>query len=224
MKYLKTIHLLSVSAIIGPIFFTLAWFILGFVSKGFTIYGVTISPYSPISAQISGLGLGSTAIYMNTTFILTGVLLLVGLVGIFWKIDGPKARTSWISALLLAITPLGAIMAGLFTINSGFIHYMVSMISFVAPIVSFVVTGLWLQRIPRWRIFGKWLIMGSPLTLILIILFFLTFIPTPQGQEVGIAGLVERVLTTEVLFWYAAMGWLAFRFKDGMPALKDNLG
>jgi len=211
MQSQKTIRWLSSGGSLGLILFTLAWFILGFVSPGFTIYGVTISPYSPISAQISALGLGLTAFYMNTAFVLTGLLLLIGLIGIFWKIKGPNDETPWASVILLAITPLGAIMDGFYTINSGFIHYIISIVAFVAPVVSFAVTGFQLRKIPSWRNFGKWLILGSPLTLILLILFFMTFVPTPQGQEVGVGGLVERILITEVLFWYAAMGWLAFR-------------
>lgn len=130
MQYPKTIRWLSVGALIGPILFTLAWFILGFVSPGFTIYGVTISPYSPISAQISALGLGSTAIYLNTAFVLTGVLMLMGLVGIFWKMDEFGDRTPWAALILLAVTPLGAILDGFFTINAGFIHYVISILAF----------------------------------------------------------------------------------------------
>lgn len=209
MRYPKTIQWLSVGALIGPILFTLTWFILGFVSSGFTIYGVTVSPYSPISAQISGLGLGSTAAYMNTAFVLTGILMLMGLIGIFWKMDEGNQRTPWIALLLLALTPIGAILDGFFTINSGFVHYMISIVAFVVPVISFLVAGLQLRKIPRWHHFSSWLILGSPMTLILIVLFFLTFVPTPQGQEVGVGGLVERILVTEIFLGYAMLGWIA---------------
>ncbi len=181
------------------------------------MYGVTISPYSPISAQISGLGLGSTAIYMNIAFVLTGVLMLIGLIGIFWKMDEENQRTPWIALILLALTPTGAILDGFFTINSGFVHYMISIVAFVVPVVSFLVAGLQLRKIPRLSRFGSWLILGSPLTLILIVLFFLTFVPTPQGQEVGVGGLVERILVTEIFLGYALLGWITVRnlFRHG---------
>ena len=51
---------LSLGFAAGPILFTLAWLVLGIVSPGFTIWDETISPYSPVSAGISGLGLGPT--------------------------------------------------------------------------------------------------------------------------------------------------------------------
>lgn len=159
MRDPKTIRWLSSGTLIGPILFTLTWFILGFVSSGFTIYGVTVSPYSPISAQISALGLGSTAIYMNIAFVLTGVLMLIGLIGIFWKMDKGNQRTPWIALALLSLTPIGSILDGFFTINSGFVHYMISIVAFVVPVISFLVAGLQLRKIPGWRHIGSWLIL-----------------------------------------------------------------
>jgi hypothetical protein len=44
---------LALGAVVGPILFTLAWFMLGFLSPGFTIFGTLIAPYSPISSPIS---------------------------------------------------------------------------------------------------------------------------------------------------------------------------
>jgi hypothetical protein len=64
---------------------------------------------------------------------------------------------------------------------------------------------------PRWRRFGTWLLLGSPLTLPLVILFFLTFDQAAIVAGDGVAGLAQRVLAVEVLAWSVAMGWLAFR-------------
>ncbi len=211
MQYPKTFRWLSLGSLIGPILFTLAWFILGFLSPGFTMFGETIAPYNPISAQISGLGLGPTAIYMNTAFVLTGILMLAGLIGIFWKMDELNGKTPWASLVLLALTPLGAILVGFYPISSGFIHFIFSIAAFFAPVISFVVAGLQLRKTPGWQRFGSRMILGSPLTLILIVLFFATFVPTPQGQEAGVGGLVERLLVTQIFFWYAALGWIALR-------------
>ena len=49
---------LALGAIVGPVLFTLAWVVLGFLSPGYTAWGIRIAPYSPISQPISGLGLG----------------------------------------------------------------------------------------------------------------------------------------------------------------------
>jgi hypothetical protein len=78
-------------------------------------------------------------------------------------------------------------------------------------VLSFVVVGLLLRRIPSFRRFGSWLLLGSPLTLALVVLYFLTFSPTIAGTQTGMAGLVERILVIEAYAWFVAMGWLAFR-------------
>src|SRR5205809_1045763 len=137
-----TARWLALGAVAGPVLFTLAWFILGFLSPGYTLFGTLIAPYSPISQPISGLGLGPTGPFMNT---------------------------------------------------------------------AFLVSGLVLRRVPRWRRFGSWLLLGSPLTLVLLVLFFATFNPTAAGANLGVSGLTQRVLAVEIHAWYVAMGWLAFR-------------
>src|SRR6266702_8256621 len=73
---------LALGAVAGPVLFTLAWLVLGELSPGYTAWGTRIAPYSPISQVISGLGLGITAPFMNTAFVLNGLLILVGVVGI----------------------------------------------------------------------------------------------------------------------------------------------
>jgi hypothetical protein len=78
-------------------------------------------------------------------------------------------------------------------------------------VLSFLVTGLVLRCLPQWRRFGIALVLGSPLTLALLVLFFLTFSPTWEGARTGVAGLTQRILVVEVLGWFAAMGLLAVR-------------
>ena len=73
---------LSLGAVAGPVLFTAGWLILGAVSPGYTISGIWISPYSAITQPISGLGLGETAAYMNSVFVISGLLLLAGVIGV----------------------------------------------------------------------------------------------------------------------------------------------
>src|SRR5919204_5246623 len=101
---------LALGAIAGPLLFDVAWFVLGLLSPGFTVWGTRIAPYSPISAPISGLGLGPTGPYMNAAFVLSGVLLLAGVVGVLATIPELGARGRWASGALLALCPLGAIV------------------------------------------------------------------------------------------------------------------
>lgn len=207
----RTARWMALGAIAGPVLFTVAWLVLGWVSPGFTIFGTRIEPYSPISAGISGLGLGPTAPYMNAAFVLTGILLGTGVVGAVYCIPELSVGARRTCIVSLCLTPLGSVMDGLFTLESFFPHFVGAALGFGSPIVSFVVCGLVLRGVSSWRRFANWLLLGSPLTLALTVLYFSTFTPTAEGARTGVAGLTERVLVLEVLAWFVALGWLAFR-------------
>lgn len=206
---------LALGAVAGPVLFTLAWLVLGFLSPGFTLFGTLIAPYSPVSQPISGLGLGPTGPFMNTAFVLGGLLILAGVVGIFQGVRamGTAARLS--CTALLALSPLGAVVDGIFTLESFFLHFVGFMLGCGTPVLSFLVTGLLLRRIPHWRRFGSWLLLGSPLTLVLLVLSLATFDPAAAAAGQGVAGLTQRLLVVEVFAWFVAMGWLAFRTPEG---------
>jgi hypothetical protein len=205
---------LALGAVAGPALFTLAWFVLGFLSPGYTIFGTVIEPYSPISQPISGLGLGSTAAFMNAAFVLSGILLMAGVIGVFqtqtMRASGrPAAR--WALVALLALSPLGFVVAGIFTLEDPLPHLIGFLLATGTPVLSFLAAGVFLRSIPRWRRFGTWLLLGSPLTLLLVVLFFLTFDQATTAAGHGVAGLTQRILALEVVAWFVAMGWLAFR-------------
>jgi hypothetical protein len=202
---------LALGAVAGPVLFTLAWLVLGFLSPGYILFGTLIAPYSAISQPISGLGLGPTALFMNTAFVLGGLLLLAGVVGIFWSIREMSATARWICAGLFALSPLGLVVDGIFSLEAIFPHLIGFLLACATPILSFLVVGLLLRRIPRWRRFGSWLLLGCPLTLALLVLFFASFDPLAAGAGRGVSGLTQRVLAVEVLGWFVAMGALAFR-------------
>src|SRR5438093_2774771 len=101
---LETARWLALGAVAGPVLFTLAWFILGFLSPGYTLFGTLIAPYSPISQPISGLGLGPTGPFMNTAFVLSGLLIMVGVVGIFQGIREMGVVARWSCTVLLALS------------------------------------------------------------------------------------------------------------------------
>jgi hypothetical protein len=205
---------LALGAIAGPVVFTLGWFVLGFVSPGYTMWGVHVAPYSAISQPLSGLGLGPTAPFMNAAFILSGLLMVAGAVGVFRAIPelGPIAR--WTCTALLAVPGLGALIDGIFTLETIFLHAIGFGLA-LTTVVGFPVIGLFLRRIPSWRRLGTWLVVAGPLTLALAVLYFTTFTPTVEGSMHGIAGLTERVLVLELDAWYVALGWLAFRRLTG---------
>jgi hypothetical membrane protein len=203
---------LALGAVAGPALFTLAWLVLGFLSPGYTLFGTLIAPYSPISQPISGLGLGPTGPFMNTAFVLGGLVLLAGVAGIFQTVRPSGRRPAGrVSAALLALSPLGLVIAGSFTLEAVMPHLLGFLLATGTPVASFLTTGLFLRGIPGWRRFGTWLLLGSPLTLVLLVGFFLTFDPAAAGANVGMAGLVQRVLAVEVHAWFVVMGWLAYR-------------
>jgi hypothetical protein len=188
--------------------FTLGWFILGFFSQGYTLWGTRIAPYSAISQSISGLGLGSTAPYMNTIFVLTGTLMLVGAIGISHR--QPAARSRRHVLVCLALPAFGAVVDGLFTLRFFFFHFLGFGLA-LTSIFGLPVVGAIMRKHARWTKLGSWLVAAGPLTLMLTILFFATFTPTVKGSEHGIAGLTERILVIEIMLWYGILGWRVFR-------------
>ncbi len=205
-----TVRWLALGAVVGPVLFTIAWVVLGFLSPGFTLFGTTVAPYSAISAGISGLGLGTTAPFMNAAFVLNGLLTVVGTVGIFQSIRGMRSGARWTCTVLLALSGLGSVVDGIFTLESFFLHFIGFGLA-CTTILSFPIVGVLLRRVPHWHRLGSWLLLGGPLTLALVVLYFLTFSPTVAGAESGVAGLTERILVVEIQAWYVALGWLAFR-------------
>lgn len=201
---------LALGAVVGPVLFTGTWLVLGFLSPGYTMWDIRVEDYSVISQPVSGLGLGVTAPYMNTAFIVMGILCVAGAVGIFRSIAELSDAARWTCTALLALHGLGGVLSGIFTLESILLHSLGFLLA-LTPIVSFPVIARHLRRIPAWRPLGAWLLMASPLTIVLAALYFATFDPAAAGSGSGVAGLTERLLLVELQAGIVAMGWLAFR-------------
>jgi hypothetical protein len=102
-------------------------------------------------------------------------------------------------------------MDGIFTLQSFFLHFVGYALACGTPVLSFLVAGLVLRGIPSFRRLGNWLLLASPLTLILFLISLVTLNVTEVEAGQGVAGLTERFVVVEVVAWFAAMGWLAFR-------------
>lgn len=202
---------LALAAVIGPLVLTIAWLVLGHFNTGYTLWGVHVEHYSAIEQQISALGVGNTGPLMNTAFIVSGALLIVGAVGIFRVLGGhmsPRMRR-W-NLTLWVLPGAGSIIDGIFTFEHFLPHFLGFGLSLMS-VVAFTLTGIALRH-SRFRTRpGLPLIVAGPLTLALTVWFFSTFTPTAEGQLAGIAGLTERILITEMLTWYVIVGWRAFR-------------
>lgn len=209
---------LALGAVAGPVLFTAVWLVLGFVSNGYTLFGHTFTDYSPVSQPISGLGMGATAGYMNTAFIVTGLILIAGVIGVFRTAgDSERPVLRRTALVLLASTGAGQIVCGIFDLEAVMPHMLGFVLALGTPVVGFPVAGRYFRTLPGWRRFGTWLLLGSPLTLALLVAFFATFQPTADGAEHGVAGLVQRLGVLEVHAWYVAMGLLALRRHHGRP-------
>ena len=203
---------LSIGAVAGPVLFTAGWLILGAVSPGYTISGTWISPYSAITQPISGLGLGETAPYMNSVFMISGLLLLAGVIGVVLTLPaGGRSVARMASSILLALSPVGLIIIGLFTLESPAIHLLGAMLILATPVISFLITGLHLRGLPGWHRLGNGLLVAAPLTLVLFVLYTGSFDQSAVAAGHGVAGLTQRLLFVDIMGWFASLGWLASR-------------
>ncbi len=201
---------LALGAVIGSLVFTLAWLVLGAVSPGYTVFGVHIAPYSPIAQPISGLGMGTTGPYMNAAFVLSGIALFIGVVGIYRGLPSSPAAGR-LCLGLLALTPLGLLLVGLFNLESPMQHYVGALLGLGSPVLSFLATGLILRGVRGWRGFGTGLLLASPITLVLFVVFFASFDQAAAAVNQGIAGLTQRALVLEEFAWFGTLGWLVYK-------------
>lgn len=203
----------SLGAVAGPVLFTLAWLVLGFLSPGYTIYGTRIAPYSPISQPVSGLGMGVTAPYMNAAFVLgAGLLTMIGVVGVFATLRAHGRRVHRaVCAGLLCLSPLGLGLCGIFTIETPLVHLICFLLFVLTPFISFPVAAAFLRRVPGWRRFSTALLIAVPMTAAMLAWFFLSYDQAAITVGQGISGIPERLLLIELQAWFVALGWLGYR-------------
>ncbi len=98
-------------------------------------------------------------------------------------------------------------MDGLFDLESILMHT-AGFGLVLTSVVGFPVVGWLLNRVPRWRAWGRPLVLAGPVTLVLAVIYFANFDPVAAGENLGVGGLAQRILVTEILLWYAILGWL----------------
>ncbi len=126
-------------------------------------------------------------------------MLLAGVIGVFQTLcDNGRPAARWACAALLALSPLGLVVAGIFNLEAILPHLIGFLLRVATPVLSFMAAGLFLRGIALWRQFGSWLLLASPLTLLLVILFFLSFDAVAAGDGLGVAGLTQRTVVVEV--------------------------
>ncbi len=207
-------HLLALGAVAGPLLFTLAWIGFGVLQPPvLTPFGVDGGISGAISNPISGLGVGPFAAPFNTAFVVCGLLQAIGCIAAMRCLGyGRRAGPRAVCGGLLAISPLGLAMAGVFTLASALVLHMVAgALVFGTPVVGFLASGVLLRGTAEHRRLGTALLLASPLTLLLFIAYSMSFDQAAAGAGLGFAGATERILMFEVQAWYVVLGWLAFR-------------
>src|SRR5260370_3869714 len=194
---LKHSSWLALGAVAGPAVLPLAWFVLGFISPGYPMWGARIAPSSITSQPLRGRGLGPTGPLMNAAFIASGLLIVAGSVGVFGAIPELSPSARWIGTVLLALPGVGSLIDGVFTLEHFFFHFLGFGLA-LTTVVGFPVVGYLLRRVPAWRGFGSWLIVAGPVTLALTVRYFATFTPTLEGVQHGVARLPDRILVLEL--------------------------
>jgi hypothetical protein len=198
---LATVRWLALGSIVGPVLFNLGWMVLSPFHPG----------YSNVSQPVSAIELGPNGSIMRATYILFGLLVTPGVISGFQSLkDELGAIQRWVCSVLLALSPLGMLWAGIFTMDQLDLHNIGVQLAIATPVLTFIIVGLVLRRTSSWRRFGTLMILGSPLTLIILI-GFINSVPASQlATGGGNFGLWQRVLGNEVFVWFVALGWLAF--------------
>jgi heme/copper-type cytochrome/quinol oxidase subunit 4 len=186
---------LALLAPLGALLFTLAWVVLGLISPGYQLFDLVIEPYSPIAQPVSGLGLGVTGPYMNAAFVVSGLLIAAGAVGIrsLW----PAVRGRCGVPFALAISGVGLVIDGLFTLESVMPHLVGFLLAVGGAVVGFAIAAVALRS--TWRTGSVVVGVAAAAALGLFVVFMVIFDPYSAGDNAGVAGLVQRLLITVVL-------------------------
>jgi hypothetical membrane protein len=206
-------RVLALGALAGPILFTTAWIYFGLLRPAvMTPYGVVGGIWGTITNPISGLGVGPNATQFNAAFVVCGVLQTIGCVAALACLaTGRPARRVAVTAGLLAVSPMCLTLVGFFTLESALLaHIVLGTLLFLTPVISLPLTGRLLEGGPDLRPLATALLIAGPVTLVLLIVYSISFNQATAAAGLGVAGLTERILMLEVQAWYVVLGWVAF--------------
>jgi hypothetical protein len=214
---------LALGAVAAAVTINLGWVVLGLLRPEVaSSWGTNGGLTGTLTSPISGLGVppngvpvaGTGYTLFDVVFVLTGVLLLAGVVGIGRcvraadgrRLLGPRA------VALLACCPVGIAICGVFTLHALAMHMLGYALAAATPVAGFLVAGRRLRTDARWRRVGSVLLfVASPLTLVVLVGYLSSFDMATVEASRGVAGLTSRLVVLDVTAWFAALGWLAFR-------------
>ena len=168
------------------------------------------SPYSLIDNRVSDLGstacgraVANTFIcsplhaVMNLTFVLTGVLILVGafLTRSMW----PRRRLTTWGLVLLGLAGAGTILVGLSPENVNVVLHVIGALNIPAGNVAMILLGLAIWRDHRWM--ARFSVVAGVFGLLGLLAGPFLVICTGHG-----GGLVERIALYPLIIWLTVFG------------------
>ena len=195
--------LVLIGGVINPIVFVLAYTVAGILRPG----------YSPIHQAISDLGVGPNGSLMDTVAVLHALLLIAFAVG--FALSMRQVLTVgwlWFGTVLLVVRGLAQVTTAIFTDapSTVRIHSLATIVALASMISAFIVIGLGLRRNSQWRGWGTYSLVAALVTLVLVAIEFWVFTPGTPLASAQVGGLLERVLSVEMLAWYVVFGWRLF--------------
>jgi hypothetical membrane protein len=189
------------AGIVGPILFIAV----------FTVAGWLRPRYSATAEAVSDLGVGEAAWIQNANFFVFGALLLAFATGFRRAMSGVVGRrASTVAAVMIATTGIGLAAGGAFPAappTEG-LHFLVG---FLLTVVSAIATTFYVGRRLRgtegWQRVARYSMWSGIGALALVAFSFVALNPASPLEDMGIGGLIERLLVIEVFAWHAGMGW-----------------
>lgn len=112
---------------------------------------------------------------------------------------------------ILLLSTVGFAMCGIFTLERMLLHALGYFIGVGLPVVGFALLGWQLGRHDAYQDMGRCLVAAALVTFLLLVWYVRSFQPEASGQGLGISGLVQRLLVTEVLGVFAWLAWSVSR-------------
>ena len=191
----------NAAKVAGALFFVAAsQFVIGLIVSEAIYPGYSVS-----ANYISDLGVGASSMIFNSSIFLLGFLVLIGAY-FLQRVFNFKFLT-----LLLVLTALGAMGVGVFTENSGRIHWVVSLITFLFGGLSSVTSFRLLKQ---------------PFSFIVVILGLMSLgaLGLYGGRiylGLGVGGM-ERMIAYPILMWGAGYGGYLFAYSQGLDVKKPR--
>jgi len=198
-----------------------------------TLAGLVRSGYDPVTSYASDLAVGETSWLQTANFIVFGCLVILFAVGLGRGLDGGRALR--VSVMLLALTGLGLIIAGVFPTDligqpstaHGAMHFVASILMFGTLDAVFFVIVVPLRQDERWAGYARYSTITGVITGGLCLASVAAALPaTFNNYEAGPlaawTGLVQRALFVVAFSWIAMVGLRLLRIsrRVALPMLE----